>query len=125
MDLIETKEHFVLRADLPGTKEDDVGIEVENNVLTISGERKTEHEAQHEGFYRLERATGSFSRALSLPEGIDHEAVVAAFDNGVLTVRIPKPEQVKPRRVKIGVGGAETKTIDAEAKPADAEADAA
>ena len=99
--------------------EADVNIELENNVLTISGERKTEHEEHHEGYYRLERATGSFSRALSLPEGIDHEAVTAAFDNGVLTVRIPKPEQIKPRKVKIGVGGAET-TIDAEAEPAGA-----
>jgi HSP20 family protein len=114
MDLVETKEGFVLKADLPGMGEDDVSIELENNVLTISGERKAEHEAQHEGYYRLERATGAFSRSLSLPEGIDHEAVTAAFENGVLTVRIPKPEQIKPRLVKIGVGGAGTKTIDAE-----------
>jgi HSP20 family protein len=118
MDLVETQDGFVLKADLPGMGEGDVNIELENNVLTISGERKTEHEAQHEGYYRLERATGSFSRALSLPEGIDHEAVAANFDNGVLTVRIPKPEQAKPRRVKIGVGGAEPKTIDAEASDA-------
>ena len=114
MDLVETQDHFVLKADLPGMGEQDVSIELENNVLTIAGERKTEHEEQHEGFYRLERATGSFSRALTLPEGIDAEAVTAAFDNGVLTVRIPKPEQAKPRKVKIGVGGgAEPKTIDA------------
>ena len=114
MDLIETKEHFVLRADLPGMKEGDVGIEVENNVLTISGERKTEHEAQHEGYYRLERAAGSFSRSLTLPEGIDPEAVGASFQCGVLTVRIPKPEQVKPRRVKIGVGDGASETIEAD-----------
>ena len=113
MDLVETQDQFVLKADLPGMGEDDVNIEVENNVLTIAGERKTEHEEQHEGYYRLERATGSFSRALSLPEGIDADAVTATFDNGVLTVRIPKPEQAKPRKVKIGVGGAEPKTIDA------------
>ena len=120
MDLVETQDGFVLKADLPGMGESDVNVELENNVLTISGERKTEHEAQHEGYYRLERATGAFSRALSLPEGIDAEAVTAAFDNGVLTVRIPKPEQAKPRRVKIGVGGAEPKTIDAEATSSDA-----
>jgi len=112
MDLIETKDHFVLKADLPGIGEGDVGIEVENGVLTISGERKPEHEERHEGYYRLERATGAFSRSLSLPEGIDAEAVTAAFENGVLTVRVPKPEQVKPRRVKIGIGGEDANTIE-------------
>jgi HSP20 family protein len=115
MDLVETQDNFVLKADLPGMSEGDVNVELENNVLTISGERKTEHEEQHEGYYRLERATGAFSRALSLPEGIDADAVSAQFDNGVLTVRIPKPAQVKPRRVKIGVGGTDTKTIEADA----------
>jgi HSP20 family protein len=115
MDLIETDEHFVLKADLPGITENDVNIEVENNVLTVSGERKTEHEAKHEGYYRLERATGAFARSLTLPEGIDAAAVTAAFDNGVLEVRIPKPVQAQPRKVQIGVGGAEPKTIEADA----------
>jgi HSP20 family protein len=114
MDLVETQDSFVLKADLPGMSEADVNVELENNVLTISGERKTEHEEQHEGYYRLERATGAFSRALSLPEGIDAEAVAAEFDNGVLTVRIPKPAQIKPRKVKIGVGGGQSQTIEAE-----------
>ncbi len=115
MDLVETQEEFVLKADLPGMDESDVSIEFENNVLTVAGERKTEHEERHEGYYRLERATGSFSRALSLPDGIDPEAVAATFDNGVLTVRIPKPAQAKPRKVKIGVGGAGPRTIEGEA----------
>jgi HSP20 family protein len=114
MDLVETGEHFVLKADLPGLTESDVSIELENNVLTIAGERKTEHEEQHEGYYRLERATGAFSRSLTLPEGIDPDAVAATFANGVLEVRIPKPAEAKPRRVQIGVAGAEPKTIDAE-----------
>ena len=112
MDLVETQDDFVLKADLPGMSENDVNVELENNVLTISGERQAEHEEQQEGYYRLERATGSFSRALSLPEGIDADAVAATFDNGVLTVRIPKPAQVKPRKVKIGVGGARQDTIE-------------
>jgi HSP20 family protein len=116
MDLVETQDDFVLKADLPGIGESDVDIELENNVLTISGERKTEHEERHEGYYRVERATGSFSRSLSLPDGIDPEAVGASFDNGVLTVRIPKPAQAKPRRVKIGVGGGESQTIEADSK---------
>jgi HSP20 family protein len=113
MDLVETEDDFVLRADLPGIVESDVSIEVENNVLTISGERKSEHEERHEGYYRVERATGSFARSLSLPEGIDPDAVTATFDNGVLTVRIPKPQKVQPKRVKIGVGGGQPETIEA------------
>jgi HSP20 family protein len=112
MDLVETEDHFVLKADLPGVSESDVNIELESNVLTISGERKTEHEAKKDGYYRLERSTGTFSRALTLPEGIDASAVTANFDNGVLEVRIPKPAEAKPRRVQIGVSGAEPRTID-------------
>ena len=112
MDLVETDEHFVLKADLPGMTENDVNIELENNVLTVSGERKTEHEEKHEGYFRLERSAGAFSRSLTLPEGVDADAIAATFDNGVLEVRIPKPAQPQPRRVQIGVGGAEPKTIE-------------
>jgi HSP20 family protein len=104
MDLVEIDEHFVLRADLPGVPEDDVKIEFEDNILTVSGERRAEHEDKREGFYRIERAAGAFSRSLTLPEGIDVDAVKAKFDNGVLEIRIPKPEERKPRRVAISVG---------------------
>jgi HSP20 family protein len=104
MDLVETDDHFVLRADLPGLSEDDVKIELEDNVLTISGDRKAEHEERQAGFYRVERAFGTFSRALTLPTGIDADSVTATFDRGVLEVRIPKPAERKPRRVWIGVG---------------------
>jgi HSP20 family protein len=107
MDLVETEDHFVLRADLPGLTEEDVNIEVEDNVLTVSGERKAEHEEQREGYFRVERAFGSFRRSLTLPEGVDPEAVAAHFDKGVLEIRIPKPEERKPRRVAIRVGGGE------------------
>jgi HSP20 family protein len=112
MDLVETDEHFVLRADLPGMTEADVSIELEDNVLTVSGERKAEHEEKREGFYRVERAFGTFSRALTLPRGIDPEAVNASFSNGVLEVRVPKPEQRKPRKITIGSVGEEPKTIE-------------
>lgn len=112
MDLVETDEDFVLRADLPGLTEKDVNIEVEDNVLTVSGERKAEHEERKEGYYRVERASGSFSRSLTLPEGIDPTAVRASFDNGVLEVRVPKPEERKPRKVAISIGGDEPKTIE-------------
>jgi HSP20 family protein len=103
MDLVETDDHFVLRADLPGLGEDDVAIELEDNVLTVSGERKAEHEETREGFYRLERASGAFRRSLTLPEGVDAEGISAKFDKGVLEIRIPKPAEHKPRRVAIQV----------------------
>src|SRR3954453_18529550 len=112
MVLVETDEHFVLKADLPGLDAGDVNIEVEDNVLTISGERKVEHETSKEGFYRLERSSGEFRRSLTLPEGVDADRIAANFDKGVLEVRIPKPEQRKPRKVKIGVNGAQP-AIDA------------
>ena len=104
MDLVETEEHFVLRADLPGLSEEDVSIELEDNVLTVSGERKAEHEEKKEGFYRVERSFGQFRRSLTLPEGVDADKIAATFDKGVLEVRIPKPEERKPRKVAIQVG---------------------
>src|ERR671929_559326 len=97
MDLVEAEDHFVLKADLPGLSEEDVAIEIDDGALKISGERKAEHETNERGWYRVERAFGSFARTLSLPEGIDADAVSASFDRGVLEVRIPKPEQRKPR----------------------------
>ncbi|HEY3020377.1 MAG TPA: Hsp20/alpha crystallin family protein [Solirubrobacteraceae bacterium] len=105
MDLVETDDHFVLKADLPGLGPDDVNIEVEDNVLTVSGERKVEHETQREGFYRIERASGEFRRSLTLPEGVNLEDIAAGFDKGVLEIRIPKPEERKPRKVSISLGG--------------------
>lgn len=112
MDLVETDDDFVLRADLPGLSEGDVNIELEDNVLTVSGDRKSEHEERKEGYYRVERASGSFSRSLTLPEGVNPDAIKASFDKGVLEVRIPKPEERKPRKVAITVGGGEQKTIE-------------
>ena len=105
MDLVETADHFVLRADLPGMSEGDVKIELEDTVLTVSGERRAEHEEEKEGYHRVDRAFGSFSRTLTLPKGVDPEAISASFDNGVLEIRIPKPEVRKPRRIEIGVNG--------------------
>jgi HSP20 family protein len=110
MDIVETQDDFVLRADLPGMSEDDVKIEFEDGTLTISGERKAEHETKNEGYYRVERAYGAFSRSLTLPQGVNPEGVSASFDKGVLEVRVPKPEERKPRRIEIGTGA--TKTIE-------------
>jgi HSP20 family protein len=117
MDLVETEDDFVLRADLPGLSESDVSIELEDNVLTVSGERKAEHEERKEGYYRVERASGTFSRSLTLPEGVEPGAVKASFDRGVLEVRIPKPEERKPRKVAISVGAESPNTIEGSESP--------
>ena len=104
MDLVEAEGDLVLRADLPGVDEDDVAIEIRDGVLTISGERRAEHEDKREGYHRVERAFGSFSRSLTLPKGVDADAVTANFERGVLEVRVPKPEERKPKRVEITKG---------------------
>jgi HSP20 family protein len=102
MDLMEAEGQLVLKADLPGLSEDDVNIEVRDNVLTVSGERKSEREHKRNGYYRVERAFGRFARSMTLPEGVDADKIEASFDKGVLEVRIPKPEERKPRRISIG-----------------------
>ena len=113
MDLVETGEQFLLRADLPGMSEEDIEIELEDGTLTVSGERKAEHEERQEGFHRVERSFGAFSRSLTLPKGVDAEAVTASFDRGVLEVRIPKPAERKPRRISIG--GTEPAALEGQA----------
>jgi HSP20 family protein len=102
IDLVEVEDHFVLKADLPGLSQEDVSIEIQDGTLAISGERKSDHEQSEQGFYRVERSYGSFSRSLSLPDGVDADGVTADFADGVLTVQIPKPSERKPRRVQIG-----------------------
>lgn len=111
MDLVESGDQYVLRADLPGLSDGDVNIQLEDNVLTISGERNARHENKEEGYYRLERAFGGFSRSLTLPDGVDPDQIDAHFDRGVLEIRIPKPEQKKPKTVQINLG-TPAKTID-------------
>ncbi len=127
MDLLEEDDRYVLRADLPGLSEKDVNIELDERVLTISGERRSESVERKEGYHRVERASGRFSRSLTLPAGIEADAIEARFENGVLEVRIPKPEQRKPRRVEIKAGGGSTieGRLSDESKPAEHEAQAA
>jgi HSP20 family protein len=112
MDLVEADDHFVLKADLPGLSEKDVAIEIQDNTLTISGERREDHEQEERGWYRVERRFGRFSRSLMLPEGVDPEGVDASVDKGVLSVRIPKPEERKPRRVEIKAGNRERPAVE-------------
>jgi HSP20 family protein len=113
MDLFETEGELVLRADLPGVTREEVQIEIKDSVLTISGERRAESQEEAEGYLRVERSFGSFTRSLSLPRGVEADAVAAEFTDGVLEVRVPKPEERKPHRVEIGsrpVEGAATET---------------
>jgi HSP20 family protein len=117
MDLTETDDRFVLRADLPGLAEDDVDIEVKDGTLIISGERKTEHEERREGFHRVERASGGFLRSLDLPQGIDPGGITANFERGVLEVRIPKPAEKQPTKVQIGGSG--ERALESESEEAD------
>jgi HSP20 family protein len=113
MDLVERDDALVLTADLPGLDRDDVSIEVKDRTLTVSGDRKAEHTEKAEGFYRVERSFGGFSRTLTLPDGVAAEDIAADFDKGVLEIRIPKPEERMPHRIEIGArsieGSAEEK----------------
>jgi HSP20 family protein len=111
VDLFEREDSLVLKADLPGLGEDDVRIELRDNVLTISGERRADFEDKQNGYYRVERSFGSFSRSLTLPEGVDADRIQASFDKGVLEVTIPKPEEREPRRIEIGASDKQ-KTIE-------------
>src|SRR4051812_36750565 len=115
MDLVETEDHYLLKADLPGMKQEDVSIEFNEGTLTLSGERRSDYERKEKGFFRLERSFGKFSRSLTLPEGIDPDKIQAEFHDGVLEVTIPKPEQRKPRRIEVawhGNGNGKPATIE-------------
>ncbi len=102
MDLIERADAYLLRADLPGVHDEDVSLEFEDGVLTVSGERKPAEDFDGAAGYRVERPFGRFARSLTLPPGTDGDAITARFERGVLEVRVPKPEAVKPRRIRIG-----------------------
>lgn len=101
VDVEQTKNAMVLKLDLPGMTEKDITIELEGRTLLISGERKQDKEAQHEGYYSRERVIGRFTRSFMLPEEIDESKIDAKFRDGVLTVKIPRPTQQKPRRISI------------------------
>ncbi len=101
VDILETENDLVLKADLPDLDLKDIDIEMENNTLTLKGERKFERKEGKEGYHRIERSYGKFVRCFSLPETVDAEKVKADYKNGVLTVTLAKKEVAKPRSVKI------------------------
>jgi HSP20 family protein len=101
VDIFETENELVLKADLPDIDPKDATVRVENQTLTISGERKFDSEKAEKGFHRIERSYGSFTRSFTLPNTFDTGNVAASFKNGVLTVTLPKKEAAKPRQIKI------------------------
>ena len=106
VDIYETPNELVVKADLPDVNEKDIDVRVENNLLTIRGERKFEKSVSEENFLRVERTYGSFSRSFSLPNTVNPETFGAEYKNGVLTVTLPKREESKPRQVKVTVNAA-------------------
>jgi HSP20 family protein len=107
LDVWETPSEVVYAFDLPGIPEDAIAIEVKDETLTVSAEREKTQETDENGFYRFERRYGTFARAVGLPQGIDQDHIAARYENGVLEVRVPKPEEQKPRKIEL------SKTLEA------------
>src|SRR5438046_5051221 len=103
VDIFETEHQLVVKADLPDVNPQDLDIRVENNILTIRGERKFENEVNEENYLRVERSYGSFSRSFSLANSVKSEAIKADYHNGVLTLSIRKREEAKPKQIKVNV----------------------
>jgi HSP20 family protein len=103
VDIVESENELVLKADLPAVNPEAVEIQIENGTLTLQGERKFEQEKNGRGYHRIERSYGSFKRAFSLPETVDADQVKADYKAGVLTVTLPKKEVAKPKSVKVQV----------------------
>lgn len=101
VDIQETPDAYRLTAELPGLTKEDISITLENNVLRLTGERKFEKDVKKEGYHRIERTYGTFARAFTLPSQVNNEKVEAAFENGLLTISVPKAEQAKPRKIAI------------------------
>ena len=110
-DVYEDEHSFVLKFEVPGMEEKDLDLRLENNTLTVRGERKFETEEKEENFHRIERRYGSFARSFTLPNTVDTENVDARYENGILTVKLAKRAEAKPKQIKVSVGSG--KTIEA------------
>jgi HSP20 family protein len=106
LDVWETPTEVVYAFDLPGIPEDQISIEVKDETMTVSAEREKVDETSETGFYRFERRYGTFARGVGLPQGVDQDNISARYENGVLEVRVPKPEEQKPKRIEL------SKTVD-------------
>jgi HSP20 family protein len=110
VDIYEDEHGISLRLEVPGVNEEDLDIRLENNTLTVRGERRFENEEKEENFHRIERRYGSFSRSFTLPNTVDTESVKAEYKNGLLNIHLGKRAEAKPKQIKVGLGG--TKTVD-------------
>src|SRR5579863_5189888 len=101
VDIVETENELIVKADLPDVKIEDIGVHVENQTLTIKGERKFEKDENARGYHRIERSYGTFVRSFAVPSTVDTESVQADYKNGVLTVKLAKKAAAKPRQIKV------------------------
>lgn len=118
VDIYEDKDKLIVEAELPGMKREDFELTVENNVLTLKGERKFEKKTEGDNYHRVERSYGAFTRQFTLPQTVTADGATADFENGVLRVALPKREETKARKIEIT--GTEAKAIEAETKTASA-----
>ena len=118
VDIYENKDQIVIEAELPGMKQDDFDLSIENNVITLRGERKFEKTDETDNYHRVERSYGAFTRSFTLPQTVSAEGATAEYNNGVLRVTLPKREETKARRIQVsGTGtGASQKTIETTAE---------
>ena len=112
VDVWETENELILSFDLPGIPEDQVSVELDDNVLTVSGQRERKSEHSGDRFYRFERRFGTFTRSVSLPAGVHEDQIKADYRDGVLEIRVPKPEEQKPKKIQIGTASGAQKTIE-------------
>lgn len=103
VDIYETADAVVLKAELPGISKDDINVEVKDNTLTLRGEKKFEKEVKEENYYRVERSYGTFQRSFSLPSTVQQDKVKAKFKDGILEITLPKAEEAKPKQIKVDV----------------------
>ena len=103
VDIYDTEKSIIINAELPGARKDNIALDVKENTLVLKGERKSEEEVRNENYYRKERCFGTFERAFTLPSAIDPAKITANFKDGILRVEIPKPEEKRPKQIKINV----------------------
>ena len=115
VDVYEDEHRVTLKIEVPGIEEKDIDVRVENNVLSVSGERKIEREEKEENYRRVERQYGSFTRTFTLPQTVDTDHVSANYDKGLLKITLPKKAEAKPKQIKVSVGG--EKTLEGKQQP--------
>jgi HSP20 family protein len=118
VDVYEDEHNVILKIEVPGIDEKDIDVRIENNTLTVHGERKFEQEEKEENYRRVERQYGSFTRTFTLPQTVDQESVQADYDKGVLKIKLAKKQEAKPKQIKVNVGGQKTLESKAPGKAA-------